>query len=210
MKLTQLFKNQHELKLALEEIGFEPFRVVQFYEEPLVLDLSSGMTEWGTNRPKFTIGKYNEKREGVYQGDQFEGIRKIHIGIDIGAPVGTHCFSPLSGKVFCVTNNDLPFDYGPTLITEHAISEKFFWILWGHLSWDSIKNYNAGDEILAGQKICEIGNEKENGGWPSHLHFQISLRQPEKCDLPGAVSSKDLIEAMEIYPDPRIILGTLY
>lgn len=210
MKSTKSFKNSVEFQSTIEDCGLATQPIVEFIEEPVVLDLTQGTKKWENNRPMFTIGKYNEKREGVYQGEQYQGVRNIHMGIDIGAPVETSVFAPIDGAVFCITNNNLAYDYGPTLITEHIIFGNIFWVLWGHLSWVSIKDKKVGETFQAGDKLCHIGNEQENGGWPSHLHFQISLRKPEKCDLPGAVSNEDLEEALNIFPDPRILLGPLY
>ena len=204
------FKNSHEFEVIIKQSNFCPHSIISFTKKPIVLDLSNGSEGWDGDRPLFTIGKYNEKRLGLYKGEQFKGVRNIHVGIDIGAPVGTKVLAPLAGMIFCVHNNDKPYDYGPTLITEHYIESKHFWILWGHLSWESVENLQQGQTFEAGECLCKIGNEDENGGWPSHLHFQISLRKPVKCDLPGAVSDEDLEEALAIYPDPRFLLGELY
>ena len=50
----------------------------------------------------------------------------------------------------------------------------------------------------------------ENGGWEPHLHFQLSYQEPETHDMPGVVAPSDREEALQIYPDPRLVLGTLY
>ena len=62
----------------------------------------------------------------MYEGEQFhyeesQHQRTVHMGIDIAAPVGTQVHAFYDGFVFAVGNNDLPFDYGPTLITKHEI-----------------------------------------------------------------------------------------
>ena len=58
--------------------------------------------------------------------------------------------------------------------------------------------------------IAWIGDRHENGGWNPHLHFQLSLVRPEVADLPGAVSDADRAHALTLYPDPRLVLGSLY
>ncbi|HET6528601.1 MAG TPA: hypothetical protein VFG39_07595, partial [Balneolaceae bacterium] len=59
-------------------------------------------------------------------------------------------------------------------------------------------------------KIAEIGTEEVNGGWAPHLHFQLSVDDPGKADLPGVVSDDEREQALELYPDPRLVLGELY
>ena len=65
-------------------------------------------------------------------------------------------------------------------------------------------------KINSGDVIAKIGSESENGGWPPHLHFQLSLEEPETFDLPGVVEKSEIKSALKKYPDPRIILGDLY
>ena len=55
-----------------------------------------------------------------------------------------------------------------------------------------------------------MGKKEENGGWPPHVHFQLSLVEPKNCDLPGVVSQKDHDIALKLFPDPRLVLGNLY
>ena len=61
-----------------------------------------------------------------------------------------------------------------------------------------------------GQLIATIGNENENGGWPPHIHIQISLHEPVDNDLPGVVKLSDRDEALKTYLDPRLIVGQVY
>ncbi|GIT41297.1 MAG: hypothetical protein Ct9H300mP10_03070 [Methanobacteriota archaeon] len=55
-----------------------------------------------------------------------------------------------------------------------------------------------------------MGDKHENGGWEPHLHFQLSLVEPETHDLPGVVAPEDREQALLDYPDPRLVLGPLY
>ena len=59
------------------------------------------------------------------------------------------------------------------------------------------------------EELC-IANESENGGWEPHLHFQLSIIEPETHDLPGVVSIQDSAIALKLYPDPRLVLGPIY
>ena len=55
-----------------------------------------------------------------------------------------------------------------------------------------------------------MGHEDENGGWPPHVHVQLSWNEPVNGDLPGVVRPENRLAALESYPDPRLICGPLY
>lgn len=158
----------------------------------------------------FGIGRYNEKRVGMYTSELFAGRRDIHMGIDIGAPVGTPIHAFYEGEIFLFGNNDREGDYGFTLITKHHFAKRSLFALFGHLNAKSIEGKKVGQKISAGDVIAWIGDRHENGGWNPHLHFQLCLEEPKICDMPGAVSDEQREEALKIYPDPRLILGALY
>ena len=173
-----------------------------------ILDLTQGSWNSGTN--EFSIGKYDEYRPDVYTMNLFKGIRNIHVGIDIGGPVGTSCMAFMDGKIYNFGYNSKPGDYGNVVITEHEISGKAFWSLYGHLDSQSIIGKIEGQKISKGEIIGHFGNEKENGGWEPHLHFQLSLEKPITHDLPGVVSREERESALRKYPDPRLVLGSIY
>ncbi len=159
----------------------------------------------------FSIGKYNEKRPYMYKGKLFEKTKRfIHMGIDIGAPAGTNVKSFYEGEIFLFKNNNLELDYGYTLITKHKFNDENIYALYGHLSKSSISNKKIGQKIHIGEEIATVGDFTENGGWPPHVHFQLSLIEPKSCDLPGVVSEEDHDIALKVFPDPRLVLGNLY
>ncbi|MBC8108976.1 MAG: peptidoglycan DD-metalloendopeptidase family protein [Anaerolineae bacterium] len=158
----------------------------------------------------YAIGRYNEKR-AIYTTELFrEAARCIHVGIDIGGPVGTECRAFFEGSVFLQGYNAAAGDYGYTIITRHELNGVELFALWGHLSKASIELRDAGDSFRAGDVIAYLGDRHENGGWNPHLHFQLSYEKPTKPDMPGVVSEADRSAALEIYPDPRLVLGPLY
>ena len=55
-----------------------------------------------------------------------------------------------------------------------------------------------------------LGDRTENGGWPPHVYFQLSVERPDTHDLPGAVAAEDREAARARFPDPRTVLGPLY
>ena len=181
--------------------------VVELPDSYDVLDLS--VNPWVPSKTEFSIGRYDEVRPGMYTTPIFEGIRNIHVGIDINGPIGTPCMAFTDGKITHFGYNPEPGDYGYVVITNHKISGINIWALYGHLSSDSIDK-SIGQKIQRGETIAWFGPEAENGGWDPHLHFQLSLIEPETHDLPGVVSAKDRLKALQNYPDPRLILGPLY
>ena len=185
-----------------------PFHpILHFPEAPTLLDLS------GKKPPQtghtYSIGRYNEARN-IYTQALFEGQRNIHVGIDLGAPAGTPVHAFMDCHIYSLGINAADGDYGPTILTEQSIDGEIIWALFGHLSKDSLHGKKPGDTLAAGAILGWLGDETENGGWPPHVHFQLSRIQPQGFDLPGAVSASDLEQALHDYPDPRWVLGPIY
>jgi len=189
-----------------ESVNFHP--VVLLPKDYTVLDLTKN--RWSSHETEFSIGKYDEFRPNMYTTNIFEGIRNIHMGVDIGGPVGTPCMAFMDGVISHFGYNSEPGDYGNVIITKHIISQSIIWALYGHLDSFSITNKSIGQKVEAGEIIGNFGNNQENGGWEPHLHFQLSFIEPVTHDLPGVVSSEDRNQALLDYPDPRLVLGPLY
>ena len=184
--------------------------VIELPENVPVLDLST-QNKKNKNNYTYSIGKYNEKRPGMYLGQHYEKTdRNIHMGIDIGAPVGTPVYSFYDGEIFLFDFNNGRLDYGYTLIIKYVINNVSLFALYGHLGQSSIKNKKIGEYVSMNDKIGFIGSSAENGGWTPHLHFQLSLVEPKECDLPGVVSELNKEMALKAFPDPRLVLGNLY
>ena len=192
----------------LSNLPFHP--IIDLPSKVFVQDFTKGNNLQNIDNA-YTIGRYNEERPNMYKGDLFERAgRYIHMGIDIGAPVGTKVRSFWDGGVLSFRYNSHEFDYGYTIIIEHTFNNQSIYALYGHLSESSLQNKKVGQRISSGETIAHIGNESENGGWPPHIHFQLSLIKPKKCDLPGVVSQEDHEIALRAFPDPRLVLGPLY
>jgi len=186
--------------------SFHP--VVNLPDKYKVLDLTK--SSWNSNKSEFSIGKYDEYRPNVYTTNLFEENRNIHVGIDIGGPVGTPCMAFMDGVIHNFGYNQEAGDYGNVVITEHKISGKKFWSLYGHLDSESILNKVEGQLVKKGEIIGHFGSKQENGGWEPHLHFQLSLVKPETHDLPGVVTKEERNSALKKFPDPRLVLGPIY
>ena len=180
----------------------------------------------------FGIGKYDENRIHLYssqmfqnesnQIDGYDGLRTVHMGIDLGGPVHTKVHSFWHGIVHSRGYNPELGDYGYVIVIQYELpsssssstgekdNDQTVWALYGHLD-QSVMKKRIGQRIKKGQVIGRIGDVHENGGWRMpHVHFQLSLIEPETHDMPGAVAVKDRSKALEDYPDPRHILGQLY
>tara|TARA_B100000029_G_scaffold499129_1_gene569070 strand:- start:199 stop:780 length:582 start_codon:yes stop_codon:yes gene_type:complete len=182
--------------------------VVDLPEEYTILDLSGG--SWAAPETEYSIGKYDEVRPNLYNTELFGGKRNVHMGVDIGGPVGTPCMAFMDGEISRFGYNPAAGDYGNVVITKHEISGVSVWALYGHLDAASIEGKRGGQQVSAGEVICWMGDKHENGGWEPHLHFQLSLVEPETHDMPGVVAPEDREHALTIYPDPRNVLGPLY
>lgn len=157
---------------------------------------------------KFVYGGYLEDR-AVYRNASLFGSdepRTIHLGLDIWVEPGTHIYMPIDGRIHSFQDNNNSGDYGPTIITEHILDDKFFFFLFGHLSHASLENLVKGKFMKKGEKIADLGTFEENGGWPPHLHFQI-IKDLEGYlgDYPGVAKKSELDHYQYNCPDPMII-----
>lgn len=175
-----------------------------------VYDFTGGYDPARAQTSPYGVGRYDEKRRGMYTTALFAGARDVHVGVDLAAPVGEPVHAFADGAVHRFAYNAAPGDYGHTLVTAHTINGVPVWALHGHLSARSLEGRREGDRVTRGEVIAWVGDRHENGGWNPHLHFQLSLVRPEVADLPGAVSDADRAAALLMYPDPRLVLGPLY
>ncbi len=159
---------------------------------------------------QIAVGKYLENRI-FYTTNAFEiksnqgkEWRATHLGLDIFDKAKTPIYAPWEGVVHAVSNNTAPRDYGPTLILKHQVDDATsFYTLYGHLNWDSIKNWQPGLQVMQGQEICKMGCYEENGNWNPHLHFQIVLDLLDyEGDFPGVARPRDLDVWASLSPNP--------
>lgn len=121
--------------------------------------------------PDYNIGRYDEDRKGLYISEIFEqestGARTVHVGIDLGGPIGTEVHSFADGVVHSVGYNPEMGDYGNVIVIEHAIPSngRKVWALYGHLDDSSTRGKYSGQKVQKGQVIGRLGDIHENGGW---------------------------------------------
>jgi 4-aminobutyrate aminotransferase-like enzyme/Ser/Thr protein kinase RdoA (MazF antagonist) len=161
------------------------------------------------------IGRYNEARL-LYTTPLFTDTRNptdehrtIHLGIDLFVPSGTAVHAPLAATVEAFANNTQPLDYGSVVILKHATDTgESFYTLYGHLSVESLKNLALGQQIGPGENFAAVGEARENGGWPPHLHFQIITDLLELSrDFPGVARASQRHLWTSLSPDPNLLLA---
>ncbi len=161
------------------------------------------------------VGRYNEARlcytSEAYRIESSDAPewRTIHLGIDLFLPPGSPIFAPLDGEVHSFANNDSRYDYGPTIILEHALPEGgVLFTLYGHLSGDSLEGLSTGLHVSKGSRIGSVGDYPANGDWPPHLHFQIITDMLDMMgNFPGVAAPRTREIWLSISPDPNLILG---
>lgn len=193
--------------------SYDLAKVMSYPDDPghrYVFDFSDGYDPEFIRQKEWGIGKYNEKRFNMYVAPQYKNERNIHMGIDIWAKAGEPVFSFYDGVVAYKRDNNQEGNYGPTIILRYEIDHTKLFALYGHLSRASLQMVSLGEIVKKGQRIGELGEEHVNGGWIPHLHFQLSVEDPGEADMPGVVSVDDRKQALQTFPDPRIVLGDLY
>jgi murein DD-endopeptidase MepM/ murein hydrolase activator NlpD len=116
----------------------------------------------------YSIGRYDEDRVGLYVSEMFEdiensidgyaGARTVHMGMDLGGPVGTKVYSFADGKVHSAGYNPQLGDYGNVVVVEHTVPSngRKVWALYGHLDDASIQGKSPGQNISKGQVIGRV------------------------------------------------------
>ncbi|TFG31422.1 aminotransferase class III-fold pyridoxal phosphate-dependent enzyme [Candidatus Thorarchaeota archaeon] len=158
------------------------------------------------------VGRYNEARL-IYSSDQYVSAggepRTIHIAIDLLVDAGTPVHAIYDGAIHSFQDNDKPLDNGPTIIVEHKTTPDGppFYVLYGHLSRESLVGLEVGKEVKKGEQIASVGEYPENGGWIPHLHFQIiSDMMGLAGDFYGVAPPSKRSVWLSICPDPNLIL----
>ena len=162
------------------------------------------------------VGRYDEDRS-CYQGEQFRTDapepRSVHTGIDLFIAEDTTVHSTLPGVVESVVDNDLAYDYGPTVVLRHLTGDGTpFWVLYGHLSRATLALHQVGDTVAAGDVIGFIGDHTVNGGWAPHVHVQIMtdlMADPETGfdgNFEGAGEPSRMAIWRSVVPDANLLI----
>ncbi|WP_282938819.1 M23 family metallopeptidase [Paenibacillus sp. RC67] len=103
-----------------------------------------------------------------YRSDPFTGAKKLHKGIDLGAPNGTDILAAAEGEVIVASWWS---GYGNTVIIDHGNG---YWTLYGHIR-NGGTVVEKGDHVKRGQKVAEVGSTGESTG--NHLHFEVRINE---------------------------------
>ncbi len=160
------------------------------------------------NQARVGIGGYLEKRVLYQQSSNFKSTaenRNIHLGLDWWSEAKTKIYAPLDGTVHSFKYNKPHLDYGATIILQHELEGLVFYTLYGHLTLASLNDLTVGMTIEKGTPFTAMGERHENGGWVSHLHFQIIKdMMGKKGDFPGVASELMLPQFSQNCPNPDV------
>ena len=146
--------------LRTETVTFHP--VIHLPDEYEIYDFTRGYDPDRELSHAYGIGKYDEVRPGMYEGEQFEGIRNIHMGIDIGCPAGEPVFAFYEGTIHKLGDNALPYDYGPTIITRHTWLDQV--VRPGYLSRESLSRCPRETHSQPAPRLRRSGSLTRTGG----------------------------------------------
>lgn len=158
-----------------------------------------GAGGWGEDRALYRLSPLFATADG--------GRRCIHLGIDLWCAAGTGVHAMLDGRVHSARDNATFGDYGPTLILEHEIDGRALYVLYGHLSRDTLAESPPGRRVAAGERLGRLGHAGENLGWPPHLHLQLVTELGgHRGDFPGVCTPAQAPAALARCPDPNLLL----
>ena len=160
------------------------------------------------------VGGYMEKR-AIYQrasnGCSYNAdggeLRNIHLALDFWTEADTTIYSPLDGVVHSMLYTTDVGQFGGCIVLAHDIEGIRFHSLYGHLSRNSVVDYEPNQAVKAGQALAKLGTSYENGWWPPHLHFQLILdMQGYEGDYVGVSAASALSFFSQNCPDPNLLL----
>lgn len=95
------------------------------------------------------------------------GVRKLHTGVDLAAPSGTHILAAADGVVAFAGP---AAGYGHLILIEHTVDGQRVATGYAHMYADSI-HVHRGDPVTAGDYIADVGSDGYATG--PHLHFEV-------------------------------------
>lgn len=108
---------------------------------------------------------FRASSEFGFRTHPISGKRKMHNGVDFGAPTGTKIIAIADGKVAQIQSIAQSGGYGNRVVTSHAGGVQ---ATYNHLS---LVQCQVGQEIKQGQVLGEVGTTGRSTG--PHLHFEI-------------------------------------
>lgn len=180
---------------------------IQFILDPNTIPTpGTAVFRWPLDNPYITqyFGYTKFAASGAYGGSQ-------HNGMDLGAPVGTKLYAPLTGTVRNVGNTDaVPgcYSWGKWLLIDHpnGLSSMF-----AHMSHISV---SPGQKVNTGDIVGYVGNTGYSTG--PHLHYTVYVTDGVKVKqfnqfkkVTGCGAALSPFAAIEAYMDPLDFLPPL-
>lgn len=147
-------------------------------------------------------GGYLEDRRVLWRGSYLDPERAVHLGVDVGARVGTPVCTPVSGRLrSCWQDPDQAGGWGGRVIVEVADGSL---LVLAHL--DLQAGLDLGGQMPAGTSVGRVAPSERNGGWFPHLHVQRVRHSGLLATLDGygPAHGQNQVD----YPDPwPLLLG---
>jgi len=167
----------------------------------------------------FILGSGEER---IYYGQKPGRISEdeqtnIHLGIDYMVEEGTAVSAIDNGEIINIETTDknkqkLSEDYdqglyrgeggyGNMVVLQHKLDNgEIIYSLYGHLASPE-KPLKIGDRVKRGDIIGAVGKSFsiENGGWPSHLHFNILKEKTAIAGYGSVEELKKTIDPLKIF-----------
>lgn len=155
------------------------------------------------------VSGYLENRERFFKvldcKQMVEEERFFHLGLDITLPKNTVIFAPLAAEVVISGYESGNGNYGGRMVLKHQIAGNIFYSLYGHLNPASL--LPVGSMVSAGEKIAELGDFEENGGYFHHLHLQVITQAGFDSGFvsKGYCTAQQLVDIKNYCPDPTFL-----
>ena len=116
--------------------------------------------------------------------------------------------TPLRGTVFGKRIDTNVRGFGAAVALFHVVRPGVhFYTIYGHLNPEDVKNLWVGRTLREGRAFARVGSPEENGGWPAHLHWQVSLDMMGQRDVFfGAGHDEEWPMWRTLFPDPELLL----
>jgi len=119
----------------------------------------------------YSYGGFMEDRSFLWKGSYLEeGVKFIHLGVDLNVPAGTSVALDFNAEVVHI-DDDYPEEggWGPRVIVRHETGPVR--CVYAHL--DREITCKVGDKLKSGSIFAKVGEPPTNGNWFPHLHVQI-------------------------------------
>lgn len=128
-----------------------------------------GLAVAETSRVVFPLpaGTWTQTSPFGWRVHPIAGVEAFHAGTDYAAPNGTPILAVADGTV---TYAGPQPGYGNAITIRHTVGGQTFTSLYGHM-WDGHLYVQAGQTVVAGQHIADVGSNGDSTG--PHLHVEV-------------------------------------